>query len=527
MRKPLSIAVRVEPLQATAPSHEPFEARLRRIAEPLRQLDSVQAAQKFALPADARVLKTTLSLCPQCLAHVVAAVYVDGAKVLIAKLCSTHGRSLALLENDRRYYRLSNKDQWGRSYATDEVVQVPAYSPGCCGSSGSCGPSTGGDVWPHESSDQRSNKTCTVLIEITDACNLACRVCYADSKGDRILSMDAFRGHIDALLNLKGNLDSVQLIGGEPTLHPQFWEMLAFLHADARVKKIYIATNGIELEKAGMADRLLPFRDKVLVLLQFDGAEPATNKALRQANPMRIRASLLKRLDRLKIPMQLTMTLARGVSEREIAWVVRQGVRHKSVRLIAMLPAFFSGRHDIANDPMDRITLSDVAKGVAAGLAGRSRAEDFLPIPCSHPNCGWVTLFARRMGLVLNIARHVDVDAVMNDVAYKTVLEQREMQEIIGSKRTSWVQGLATRLGRNLVRPRDVFGIVIKPFMDRYTYDQDRISACCHHVLDTAGRLESFCEYNARHRSGDSWEMFPELGRPIELADVAQRELAR
>jgi 7,8-dihydro-6-hydroxymethylpterin dimethyltransferase len=62
--------------------------------------------------------------------------------------------------------------------------------------------------------------------------------------------------------------------------------------------------------------------------------------------------------------------------------------------------------------------------------------------------------------------------------------------------------------------------------MDRYTYDQDRISACCHHVLDTAGRLESFCEYNARHRSGDSWGMFPQFGEPVELAEVAQRELA-
>jgi uncharacterized radical SAM superfamily Fe-S cluster-containing enzyme len=526
MRKPLSIAVRVEPMQTAAPRGQSFEARLRGFAEPLWQLDAAQAADMFALPAGAQILKTTLSLCPECLAHVPAGVYVEGVKVLIAKLCPTHGRSLALLENDHRYYRLSNKDQWGRSYATDHVVQVPAYSSGCCGPSGSCGSDAGSDVWPHDSSDQRANKTCTVLIEITDACNLACRVCYADSKGDRILSMDAFRRHIGALLTLKGSLDSVQLIGGEPTLHPQFWEMLAFLHADVRVKKIYIATNGIELDKAGMADRLVPFRDKVLVLLQFDGVEPATNKALRQANPVRIRASLLKRLDRLKIPMQLTMTLARGVSEREIAWVVRQGVRHKSVRLVAMLPVFFSGRHDLANDPMDRITLSDVAKGVAAGLAGRSRDEDFLPIPCSHPNCGWVTLFARRMGFVLNIARHVDVDAVMNEVAYKTVLEQREMQEIIGSKRTSWAQRLATRLGRKLVRPRDVFGIVIKPFMDRHTYDQDRISACCHHVLDTAGRLESFCEYNARHRSGDSWGMFPQFADRIELAEVAQRELA-
>ena len=53
--------------------------------------------------------------------------------------------------------------------------------------------------------------------------------------------------------------------------------------------------------------------------------------------------------------MQLTMTLVRGVSEREIAWVVRQGVYHRNVRLVAMLPAFFSGRYQLDPDPLDRI----------------------------------------------------------------------------------------------------------------------------------------------------------------------------
>ena len=51
--------------------------------------------------------------------------------------------------------------------------------------------------------------------------------------------------------------------------------------------------------------------------------------------------------------MQLTMTLVRGVSEREIAWVVRQGVRHRNVRLVAMLPAFFSGRYELEPDPLE------------------------------------------------------------------------------------------------------------------------------------------------------------------------------
>jgi 7,8-dihydro-6-hydroxymethylpterin dimethyltransferase len=511
LRKPIAIGIRVE----SGAGIDTLASRLERLARPLRGMSAGDVEREFALPAGVELLKTTISLCAECLAHVPAAVFVDGGRVFLEKRCATHGPARALLENDARWYRLSNKDRWGRAYATDRTEVVPEFGGACCGPGESCGPAADG-AWRPDSTDQRSNKTCTVLVEVTDACNLACRVCYADSKGDRVLSLDAFRAHVGALLDAKGALDSVQLIGGEPTIHPQFWEMLAWLHAEPRIAKIYVATNGIALEKAGMAEKLVPFRDKTLVLLQFDGLEAKTNKSLRAANPEKVRMRLLARLDRLGVPMQLTMTLARGVSEREIAWVVRQGVRHRNVRLVAMLPAFFSGRFTIDHDPLDRITLSDVVKGVTAGLGARARDGDFLPIPCSHPNCGWVTLFARRFGVFANIARHVDLNAVMNEVAYKTVLDRQQMQDMIGTRRNGWFRRLAARVARRLVRPRDVFGIVVKPFMDRYSYDQDRVSACCHHVLDTRGRLESFCEYNARHRAADSWAQMPALARRIE-----------
>ena len=519
MRKSIPISVRVE----ARPPADTLQARLEVLAVPLRAMSADDVRREHELPAGAELLKTTLSLCAECLAHVPAAVYAAQERVFMSKRCSTHGRARVLLESDQRFYRLSNKDRWGRAYVTDRTEHVPEFGSACCGPGESCGPASMDPApWMHDATDQRSNKTCTVLVEITDACNLACHVCYADSKGDRILSLAGFRRHVSALLDEKGRLDSVQLIGGEPTIHPDFWEMLAWLHAEPRVAKIYVATNGIALEKPGAAEKLVQFRDKTLVLLQFDGLEAKTNKALRQANPEKVRMRLLARLDRLNVPMQLTMTLARGVSEREIAWVVRQGVRHRNVRLVAMLPAFFSGRFSIEHDPLDRITLSDVVKGVTAGLGTRSHDEDFLPIPCSHPNCGWVTLFARRFGIFANIARHVDLNAVMNDVAYKTVLDRRSMQDIVGTRREGFFTRMLARLARKLIRPRDVFGIVVKPFMDRYNYDQDRVSACCHHVLDTQGRLESFCEYNARHRAADSWQSLPQLARRVELAEIAR-----
>jgi uncharacterized radical SAM superfamily Fe-S cluster-containing enzyme len=359
--------------------------------------------------------------------------------------------------------------------------------------------------------DQRANKSCTVLVEITNACNLACRVCYADAKGDRILSIDEFRRSVTSLVALKGGLDSVQLTGGEAAMHPQFWEILDFLHAEPRIAKIYLPTNGIAIDRPGMAERLARYSAKLLVLLQFDGSDAAANAALRRARPNRVRQRLLKRLERLNIPMQLTMTLAAGVNEREIAWVVRQGARHRNVRLIAIQPAFFSGRYEIDHDPMHRATLSDAVKGVAAGLTRSTRTEDFMPIPCSHPNCGWVTLYVRRFGLFFNLARHVDLERVMGKVAYRTQLGAEEVRGIVGAGVRGWVARAAATVGKRLVRPRDVFGIAIKPFMDRYTYDQDRVSACCHHILDTRGRLASFCEYNARHRAHDSWQARPRV----------------
>ena len=488
-----------------------FDEKLEQIALSLRERSEDEVRTQFLLLRSDVLIKTTISLCPDCLAHVPAAVIRRERRIWIVKSCGKHGLSEAVLENDADFYRVSSKDRWGRSYADSPRLDIPSFGASCCGGGQSCsvpGVSSSGDF-----SDQMGNKTCTVLIEITDACNLTCRVCYSDSKGDRIISLASFKDHVEQLVRDKGVLDSVQLTGGEASLHPRFWEMLEWLCAQKGVGKVYLPTNGLIFDRTDIAKRLSRFKDRVLVLLQFDGRDEISNPALRKSEPQRLRSRLIKKLDRAGVAMQLTMTLSRGVSEADIAWVVAQGLKHKNVRLVAMQPAFFSGRYELAAQPIDRLTLSDCVKGVVAGFNGKAEVSDFLPIPCSHPNCGWVTLFARRFGVVKNIARHVDLNAVMNEVAYKTLLSKSEMQGIVGTRGSS-MQRFVTRIARRLIQPRHVFGIVVKPFMDRFNYDQDRISSCCHHILDTRGNLVSFCEYNARLRQGDSWNGFPRIGEP-------------
>jgi hypothetical protein len=66
-------------------------------------------------------------------------------------------------------------------------------------------------------------------------------------------------------------------------------------------------------------------------------------------------------------------------------------------------------------------------------------------------------------------------------------------------------------MAKGLVRSEDMFTVAIKPFMDRHSYDQDRVDNCCHHLLDTKGNPRSFCEYNAVLRQNDPWTSMPTI----------------
>ncbi len=504
-------------------------------AVPTSQLESLRTRLTSADEAETlritgpihfdHLLKSTVSLCPQCLAHVPAIVYTLGGRVLMHKRCDVHGESDAVIENDEHYYHLSSKDRWGRRFADAGVIDIPAYNTAnggdCCGPSGCGDDKSDAEAaaftdFTGDFADQMSNKSCTVLVEVTNACNLACPVCYSDAHGDRGLPLADFKRYMLRLIDAKDGLDSVQLTGGEAVLHPEFWQMVRFLHDQSRVKKIYLPTNGIAFADPAVAAKLEPFRDRLMVLLQFDG-QTQSNQALRAANPQKIRQRVIENLAQLDIQMQLTMTITRGVNDGEIGWVVDTGMKHANVKVIAMQPVTYSGRYDLTQDPMQRLTLSDVVKAVAAQVRRRTDAADFAPIPCSHPNCGWITLYVRRMGLTLNIARYVDLDKAMNRAANRTLLKTDELRSIIGGG-GGMVRRIGAWAGRKLIRSTDVFGIAIKPFMDRYNYDQDRISACCHHLLDTHGRPVSFCEYNARVRQSDPWDALPRITAAAESA---------
>ena len=88
---------------------------------------------------------------------------------------------------------------------------------------------------------------------------------------------------LDAVVRAEGEPDLVQLSGGEPTIHPQFWEIVAAARARP-IRHIMVNTNGVRIaQEEGFAERLAAVGTGFEVYLQFDSLDDDALMELRGA----------------------------------------------------------------------------------------------------------------------------------------------------------------------------------------------------------------------------------------------------
>lgn len=78
-----------------------------------------------------------------------------------------------------------------------------------------------------------------ICLNLCTICNLKCSWCYNQTDKKNFLSLNDFSDFYTFII--KQNIDKVVLIGGEPTVHPDFISILNIL-AD---KQIYLTSNGL------------------------------------------------------------------------------------------------------------------------------------------------------------------------------------------------------------------------------------------------------------------------------------------
>src|SRR3954462_14174393 len=197
-----------------------------------------------------------LSICTTCYRKIEAKIIFQDGNVYLLKRCPVHGSEQVLVADDIDYYRRCRE-------VFIKPPEMPQFynTPVKWGCPYDCGLCT-----DHE------QHSCLSLIEICDYCNLTCPICYAESSPQRqqFRSLQQIEFMLDAVVRNEGHPDVVQISGGEPTLHPEFFKVIELAKARP-IRHLMINTNGVRIAKEeDFVRQLAEYKEDLEVYLQFD-----------------------------------------------------------------------------------------------------------------------------------------------------------------------------------------------------------------------------------------------------------------
>lgn len=422
----------------------------------------------------------------------------EDGKVFYVKRCREHGVQKTLIADDIAYWK-SQRD-WLKP--GDRPLSVATRTDhGCPYDCGLC--------------PDHEQHSCLAIVEINEACNLSCPVCFADSsvKREAHRPLAEIEAMLDVIVEAEGEPDLVQLSGGEPTIHPQFWEILDAAKARP-IRHLMINTNGLRIAREpGFTERLGQYMPGFEVYLQFDSLKRDALMELRGADLTKVRVEALEALERANISTTLVVTLKKGVNDDEIADIVRFALDWRCVRGVTFQPIQDAGRNDGFDPKRHRMVLTEVRRKIAE--AGVFALDDLIPLPCNPDQIciGYGLRNGREVQPVTAmLPRELFVAAAPNTVTFESYPELRE--KVFELLSLSTAQGNTSDKLASLLCclpeaavPQDLgyentFRVVVSQFLDRFNFDLGTVKRSCVHFVQPDGRIIPFDTFNTFYREG-------------------------
>jgi 7,8-dihydro-6-hydroxymethylpterin dimethyltransferase len=438
----------------------------------------------------------TLSLCNECLKQISAKIIFQDEKVFMTKNCPDHGWQKSLIATDIEYYKQIRNYNKASEYPKKPHTETIHGCPFDCG------------ICPdHE------QHSCLTLIEVTDRCNLTCPTCYASSSPThgRHRTLEEIEYMLDVVVASEGKPDVVQISGGEPTIHPQFFEILDIAKTKP-IKHLMVNTNGLRIaNEPGFAERLATYMPDFELYLQFDSFKPEALKSLRGGDLTAIRKRAIENLNRVNLSTTLVVTLQKGLNDDEVGEILDFALKQKCVRGVTFQPTSVSGRLENFNPETDRMTNTEVRQLILE-QSPIWQSNDLIPVPC-NPDALVMAYALKTEDEVHPLTRFIDPEFLLNSGKNTIVYEQDERlhQHVLKMFSTGIsVDAVTEDVNEllcclpNVVSPGlsydNLFRIIIMNFMDAYDFDVRAIKKSCVHIVHPDGRIIPFETMNLLYR---------------------------
>jgi hypothetical protein len=367
------------------------------------------------------------------------------------------------------------------------------------------------------------------VVTITSACNLECPICYVHNKNDSPFHMDR-EEFARVLAHLRdahgGDLDLVNLTGGEPTLHPHFLDFLEMAN-EAGVHRVSICTNGVRLAKdEALVARLASLGARIA--LSFDSFDADADHRLQGAHLVDLKLSVMDLLEKYDVDTTLIPVMTRGINDHEIGQILRYALQKRNVRHVEVHTITYTGQGGTSFDRSGRIGMREVLARIEETTGGLLRAGDFIPSPCAHPLCYQIAylLLDPEGGDPVPFSRFVDeatlsaclsehlyleptprLEAALRDAINRLWAEEetpegertlRILKDVIA--RMFPADRAISREEALRVSERASKAVYVHSHMDEETFDTERVAQCCDLNCYADGRTIPVCSYNVLYR---------------------------
>ncbi len=355
----------------------------------------------------AEVIRNTVSICAHCMKQIPATIKVDPETnwVVMEKTCKDCNESFKdIISKDPEGYK------WKQTVAQDLDSLVPTTpnnvdkhkcEQGCPHDCGMC--------------EQHISAPCSLIIDPTNRCNLACPFCYANASNKGVIveyTFDEIVRILTHFANMKPNKPAlVQFAGGEPTLHPDIVKIVKKTY-ELGFQHVMLDTNGIRMAKDIELCRQLKEAGLGAIYLSFDGLEPETWKKNRGVDLSKVKRKFVENCRAVGLTgIMLVVTIAKGTNDHEIENIMNFAKENADVVAgIVFQPVSLCGRIAYEDILKLRYTSSDLEKELARITNGK--LSRFYPLAftgkftallawfndlpmwamTSHPDCGFATI---------------------------------------------------------------------------------------------------------------------------------------
>jgi uncharacterized radical SAM superfamily Fe-S cluster-containing enzyme len=451
-------------------------------------------------------LHSTLAYCSDCGQSEFARVVARPSGVYMERMCPASGSHRVKIAGDPAWYR-------ARTAMPRQICETGERLPSKRGCPHDCGPCqwhTGGLHLP--------------VFSITNDCNLDCPICFTYNRPDMKYYKSVEETHkiIGHILERSGGVQLINLTGGEPTLHPQLFEIIEACRQEG-IGRITMNSNGIKIA----SDRSFAERIKaagVQVVLSLDTLDAEKSRIIHGKDISKAKRKCLEALEALEIPTTLLPVCIKGVNEMDVVEIVRSYLHKPFVRSITIQNMTYTGENGSRFEPREHITLDEVEALLAH--PGHIARSDFFPLSAYHPLCYSAAYYIMDGETMVPLAELFESEQLAELTAEAYFIDPHQDFSVAfrdGINRL-WAAG-ADQARLNLLRDfltelypkgkpltprqrqevleRRVKMILIHPHMDRDNFDIDRVSSCGDLVPEETGRMVPACAYNLLYRQQD------------------------